>query len=186
MAQGQQGGLGRVPIPTPLWGRTGDIRDGILVGAEADPAIWQPPRGEIVFQCCHLTGAKPWKAPKANRQGKVIFKRQSRSYRTWKSWSSDIKMELFLTYRLHDGRTVDGPVDLDVLFVLAPGPHPPDRTNLLKSFEDLLQGFPYVNDRQVQGGDARLVFVGDRMAGFPEGARWLGPERIHWRVTSLA
>jgi hypothetical protein len=49
-----------------------------------------------------------------------------------------------------------------------------------------LQGFPYSNDRQVQGGDARLVFVGDKMAGFPEGARWLGPERIHWRVTSFA
>lgn len=167
-------------------GRTSHFSEGLVVGEEADPGIWRPACGPVVFQCCHVgTRARPWKAPRANRYGKVILKRQSGGYRRWKSWSTEIKMDLYLYYRFHGGLTVDGVVDLDVLFVIAHQDHDPDRTNLLKSFEDILQSFPYHNDRQVQGGDSRLVFIDDSVIGGQEGERWEGPERIHWRVTSL-
>jgi hypothetical protein len=155
------------------------------VGEEADPGIWRPAPGRLVYQCCHVTRARPWKAPKANRKGKVILKHQTGGYRTWKTWSAEITMDLYLYYRLNDGVTVDGPVDLDILFVLGHAPHDPDRTNLLKSFEDLLQGFPYRNDRQVQGGDSRLVYIGEPVHFGEGGKTWEGPERIHWRVSLL-
>lgn len=167
-------------------GRTGHLGESLVVGQEADPGIWRPACGPVVFQCCHVgTRARPWKAPRANRYGKVILQHQKGHYRTWKSWSSDIHMELGLKYRLLGGVFHNGPVDLDLLFVLSSEGHHPDRINLGKAFEDLLQGIVFDNDTVVQGGDVRRVFLGDPVTGGQEDERWEGPERIHWRVTSL-
>lgn len=153
---------------------------GIATGEEAEPpaGVWRPAADRVIFQCLIETRAYPWKAMS-------VSKAQRPSYRRWKSWSADVGMVLNLYYRSWGGRCVQSPIDLDMLFVLDPKGSPPDRTNLGKSLEDLLQGIIYTNDRQVQGGDVRRVFLGDPIVG-REGERWEGAERIHFRVISLA
>lgn len=132
------------------------------------------------------TRAYPWKAPKVSRSGRAPRNRQHNSYNHWKSWSADISMVLMGLFRHEcDGQAVlMSAVDLDMLFVLERGRSIPDRTNLGKALEDLLQGIVYVNDRQVSGGDVRRVFIGDRVRPGST-MRWEGPERIHFRVTLL-
>jgi hypothetical protein len=160
---------------------------GYAVGEEAIPRpnVWFPASGRVIFQGMIETRCYPWKAPKTSLHGGVRKSKQSRSYQVWKSWETDIAMVLMPLYRLTTGgKILDGPVDLDLLFVVETGRTPADRTNLGKSLEDIFQGIFYVNDTQVRGGDIRRVFLGEPVYGW-EGLRWEGPERVHFRVTSL-
>jgi Holliday junction resolvase RusA-like endonuclease len=159
---------------------------GIETGPDAEPpaGVWRSPFGPVIFQCMIETRAYPWKAPKVTRTGRVFKRSQPAAYNRWKSWCADITMAMMTLYRMEVGYCLDSVVDLDTLFVMD-GRHPcGDATNLRKSFEDILQGIVYVNDRQVQGGELRRVFLGDPIIG-REGDRWDGAERIHFRVTSL-
>lgn len=160
---------------------------GYAVGEEARPSpdIWRPAFGLVLFECMIETRCYPWKSPRIGRGGAASFRNQPKSYRSWKSWSTDITMVLPTLYRLDHHAMVEGPVDLDMLFVTDPRRKPADRTNLGKALEDILQGIVYANDRQVRGGDVRRVFLGEPVYG-REGQTWQGPERVHFRVTSLA
>jgi Holliday junction resolvase RusA-like endonuclease len=166
-------------------GRTCDLREGVVVGTEADPGIWPPHAGRVIFQCCIATRAHPWKAFTVGRKGRALSQSKGLQYHRWKSWSAEVRMVVSHFVHLEIGRDPYlGPVDLDMLFVLDPRGQVPDRTNLGKSLEDILQGLIYANDRQVVGGDIRRIFIGNQVV--PGGTvRWEGPERIHWRVTSL-
>jgi hypothetical protein len=149
------------------------------------PPVWGEPRGPVIYQCCIVTRAYPWKAPKVSKSGVVKLWNQTVSYKQWKSWATDVQMDLIRSYRLEGGRCVNYPVDLDMLFVAALDRTPADRTNLGKSFEDILQGIVYANDRLVRLGNIGRVFIGE--AGRPGSTfAWDGPERVHFRVVSLA
>lgn len=72
-------------------------------------------------------------------------------------------------------------VNLDVVFY-DPKCQGHDRTNLLKAFEDALQGIVYLNDRQVVGGKAYKVQGKKGMEGLTvvwitEGGEYAPPRR---------
>lgn len=167
-----------------------EAKDEVLIGSAADPGIWGPPSGILVFQVCIHTRVIPWKAPKTTRHGAVPLKFQSKSYQHWKKWTGQVqdllRWAFHQTDRGHCPENFFGPdsLDLDMLFVILPGGNPPDRINAGKCVEDLLQGIVYRNDRVVRGGDVRRVFMGDKIR-LGEDLNWEGPERMHLRVVAV-
>lgn len=156
--------------------------EAYAVGEKAFAPCWAPAAGTVLFQGMIVTRAIPWKAPRVNMEGKAPLSRQSKDYQAWKRWSGGIQILLMAMY---GGKPHEGPVDLDMVFVLEPKGSPPDRLNLGKGTEDLLQGIVIVNDRQVIGGDVRRVWLGTEVNPWtPLRRYWAGPERFHVRVTS--
>ena len=115
--------------------------------------------------------AVPWKAPSLGRNGGVNY--SGRDYQAFTAWKESIKRQAAVLMRRT--RPYGGPVRLYATFYLAPTPEPhiPDRTNLLKAFEDGLQGVVYPNDRWVCGGP------GDRVISATE------RERVEFRVVAV-
>jgi Holliday junction resolvase RusA-like endonuclease len=132
--------------------------------ADADMVV-RPP-GSILCAGTISGRAAPWKAPHVGRNGGTI---PTPGSKRCEAWQQVVAMEA----RKHMGpvRPYGFPVDLDVAFYIQPAPQQPDRTNLLKAFEDGLQGVVFVNDRQVLGGHTNLWINADE------------PERVEFIVT---
>lgn len=114
----------------------------------------------------------PWMAPRLSR------------YRTYSPRSAHMKAMRIVAESLYTGDILDGALDCDCLFYLHPPESAstrmkmrmlsgeirpkwkPDRTNLCKLAEDILQGIVYTNDSRIVGGrvekwyslDPRTVF----------------------------
>lgn len=115
--------------------------------------------GEIV--CLEVLGAPaPW----------TVFTKQSKpslSFQNMQGWQAQIQAAAKVAWAGRD--LLEGPVKLDVIFY-DPKAHRHDRTNLLKSFEDALQGIIFKNDVQVCEGSTRKEYRAD---GFT--VAWLQP-----------
>lgn len=104
--------------------------------------------------------AIPWKSPTITRTG---GSRPGRGYKAYKGWQDVVRHHA----RTDMGRRrpYGGPVDLACTFYIRPipGMKTPDRTNLLKAFEDALEGVCYRNDTQVEGGPTRRVISAEEV-----------------------
>jgi Holliday junction resolvase RusA-like endonuclease len=130
-----------------------------------DPALLvdDTPRepGSVVCAGVVEGRAVPWKEPVA--VGKKAFQvavhngsRRSRDYLRYLSWQHEIRRQVAPVMGRH--RPYGGRVAIDVVFYLHPkGGKLPDRSNLLKAFEDAIEGIVYVNDGQIQSGHTSRV-----------------------------
>lgn len=111
----------------------------------------------------------PWKAPHTTRTGGTY---PTRDYKRYKAWQESVATQARRLMRRR--RPYGGPVELAVVFYLCPRPGKyPDRSNLLKAFEDALEGVVYENDNQVSDGPTRRVISGQERA------------RVEFRVIAL-
>ena len=93
----------------------------------------------------------PWSV--YTRRGKP-----SLSFQNMQSWQAQIQAAAKVAWA---GRPLlAGPVKLDVVFYDAKA-HRHDRTNLLKAFEDAIQGIIFKNDVQVTEGTTRKEYRSD-------------------------
>jgi Holliday junction resolvase RusA-like endonuclease len=113
------------------------------------------PEGTVICEGEILGRAVPWKAPTICRNGGV--NKNERGYKSFESWKEKVNGETKKLMR--HKRPYGGHVRFDVTFYLAPKPGlPPDRSNLLKAFEDATQSAAIRNDTQiVDGTTARVI-----------------------------
>lgn len=109
--------------------------------------------------------AVPWKAPNigGGDQGR------RKTYKAFREWKG--KVNEAAVFLMGGQPAESGPVWLEATFYIRKAGTNPDVTNLLKSFEDGLQGPVYVNDTQVCGGSPLRVWTE-------------GPERVEFRVVT--
>lgn len=111
--------------------------------------------GSVVCEGVVEGQAVSWKAPSLGRNGGRV---PTRDYKRYQGWQAEVKRQV----AEHMGRRkpYGGPVSLDVTFYLAPVQrnHRPDRSNLLKAFEDALQSVAIANDTQIESGMTSRVF----------------------------
>lgn len=108
------------------------------------------PPGTVVCRGVVPGRACPWKAfPRVS-----AARRKALGYGALGEWKRTVNAHAAL---LMAGRPpYEGPVSLSVTFYLHPAPgRPPDRANLLKAFEDGLEGVCYPNDTTVSDGQVR-------------------------------
>lgn len=134
-------------------------RDLARLGAKAGPRTVVPepeldtePGPRVVCKGVVHGRAVPWKAPRVNRNGEVWA---TRGYKNYVDWLATVARQV----RLDMGRRrmYGGPVEVEATFYLHPAPSMPDRINLMKAFEDAIQGVVYPNDTMVCGGEPRRV-----------------------------
>ena len=140
-------------------GKSATIRRVNLDALLVDDTPREP--GSIVCEGVIEGRAVPWKEPVA--VGKKAFhavvhngSRRSRDYLRYVGWKAEVGRQArpLMGRRLPYG----GRVSLGVVFYIHPGRgKPPDRSNLLKAFEDALEGIVYRNDTQIDGGHTARV-----------------------------
>ena len=115
--------------------------------------------------------AVPWKAPKVTRYGGIV---QTREYKRYRAWQDEVHLRA-ATHRCGRRRwPYCGPVSLSLRFYLRrDGRGNPDTSNLVKSFEDALQGAIYANDSQVYRVTAERIFTSTE------------PERVEYHVAAI-
>lgn len=131
-----------------------------------EPAL---PTGALIVEGVIPGRAVPWKAPFKNRWGGTI---PSRGYDAYKTWQFEVAFHAKPLMKRR--KPYGGLVRIDVAFFLCPrGKRTlPDRSNLLKAFEDALQGIVYQNDAQLRCGWTELVVSATEA------------ERVEFRVTA--
>lgn len=115
--------------------------------------------------------AVPWKAPKVNRYGRVI---STREYSRYLAWQQEVHLRS-TTHRCGRRRwPYGGPVALAIRFYLRHDNRTnPDTSNLVKAFEDALQGTIYENDTQVCRVTAERIVTSTE------------PERVEYHVAAI-
>lgn len=129
----------------------------------AEPAELEP-EGTLICEGFIAGRPTPWKAPTLGRNGGTVRTRDYKTYKAWQEWVA-LQAKLLMGRR----RPYGGPVALSARFVLAPRPgKPPDRSNLLKSFEDALEGIVIRNDTQIIDGPTTRAITDTE----PQGVRF--------------
>jgi hypothetical protein len=143
--------------------RRSRLREAI---AEADPPPPLEPFGTLICSGVLVGRAVPWKSPEVDRYGRV---RMTKDYCRYVDWYKTVQVHA--RQLMGDRKPYAGLVEMEVAFCLRPtGYRLPDRANLLKSWEDSLQGIVYRNDLQVAGGPAQRIVSGAT------------PDRVIWSV----
>lgn len=119
------------------------------------------PPGTVVCEGFISGRPVPWKAPRVNRSGGSIG---GRDYSRYTSWKTEIGLK---ASGLRTRQCYAGEVTLDVIFFLLyiKGQSVPDRSNLLKCYEDSIQGILIRNDTQIWGGNSTRVILPNVVEG---------------------
>lgn len=114
--------------------------------------------GQVVAEGVVEGRAVPWKSPTlaSNGRGGLRVDRHARGYSDYLAWKQEVALRA-AQYRPRGG-PYGGEVELQATFYLRTRSGTvADTTNLMKSFEDALQGVIYQNDRQVVATRARRI-----------------------------
>jgi Holliday junction resolvase RusA-like endonuclease len=139
------------------------------------------PSGVVLARGVVEGKAVSWKAPPIIRErsatghkGKRRVAHWDRDYKRFTGWIAEVKLQAEPCTIGRRG-VYGGPVKLRVVFYVhcQREQWEPDTTNLVKAFEDALQGVVYANDRQVKETHARKIT--DKSEA----------ERVEFEVTAL-
>jgi Holliday junction resolvase RusA-like endonuclease len=130
------------------------------------------PPGTIVAEGTVPGRAVPWSAPTIGRSGGCV---PTRGYRRYQAWQALVRMTAAVQRPRRRAWPYRGDVELRLRFVLRPrgGRGNPDVTNLIKAFEDALQGALIADDCQVGRIRAERVLSG------------VEPEGVAYQVVAL-
>lgn len=130
------------------------------------------PSGTVLADGTVPGRAVPWKSPTVASTGGIVH---DRGYKAYQAWQEAVKLHARIQRPRRRSWPYHGDCELRVTFYLRPrgGRSDPDCSNLVKAFEDALQGEIYGNDTQIHRIRAERIFTSE------------SPERVEYAVLAL-
>lgn len=137
-----------------------------------DEPIELDPPGTVIAEGRVDGRAVPWQAPTVGRNGGCV---PTRSYKRYQQWQALVRHLAAIQRPRRKRWPYRGEVELRLVFYLnrRGGRSNPDLSNVVKAFEDSLQGAVFDNDTQVCKIKAERVYTS------------MEPERVEYAVVAL-